>query len=109
MKKQTIQDLVRDHYTRWIAAGQHVLPNIEHCLMFINTEIAEAQDKYLRQQNYIRNNPGDVPTNLDIAIELFDVVMMCCMALDLLDTDLWTVALLKLAEMDEKRNDTNDY
>ena len=43
------------------------------------------------------------PTPMDIGIEIFDAIMMGCIALDLLDLDLNAIARIKLEMMDRKK------
>ena len=100
----SIQDLVRRHRQKWTAAGQWQDPNLADCLDFMATEVAEAIDKRLRQSAvYVRNNAESRPGSLEMGIEIFDAIMMGCIALDLLDLDLEEVATIKLREMDAKR------
>lgn len=100
----TIQDMVRRHYAKWIEVGKHTLPDLPDCLDFMATEVAEAIDKRLRQDGkYFRNNPKEFVSSVDIGIEIFDAIMMGCIALDLLNLDLMKIAEMKLKEMDEKR------
>lgn len=101
----TIQDRVRQHYVKWAAAGQWHQPELPDCLDFMLTEVAEAIELRLRRNSaYVRNNPtDDMPTDVDLAIEIFDAIMMGCIALDLLDIDLQRIAEHKLAQMDKKR------
>jgi hypothetical protein len=102
-EQPTVQDLVRRYTTAWKAKGQWVQPNFTDALDFAATEIAETIDLRLRRTSYVRNNDQDVPSNVEIATELFDCIMMCCVALDILGIDLMRVAEMKLERMDEKR------
>ena len=100
----SIQHLVREHRQKWIEAGQWQEPNLADCLDFMATEVAEAIDKRLRTSpGYVRNTAQDEPTALEMGIEVFDAIMMGCIALDLLGLDLEAVAALKLAQMDRKK------
>jgi hypothetical protein len=68
------------------------------------TEVAEAIDKRLRTSpRYVRNTKKAIPSPSDIGTEVFDAIMMGCIALDLLGLDLETIAREKLARMDAKR------
>jgi hypothetical protein len=68
------------------------------------TEVAEAIDKRLRTSpRYTRNTKKNTPTPEEIGIEVFDAIMMGCIALDLLDLDIEEIAQTKLALMDRKR------
>jgi len=99
-----IQDVVRRHRKKWIEAKQWNEPNLTDCLDFMATEVAEAIDKRLRlSANYVRNNEEPEPSPMDIGIEIFDAIMMGCIALDLLDLDLDAVARMKLEMMDRKK------
>ena len=100
----SIQHLVRRHRHKWIEAGQWREPNLTDCLDFMATEVAEAIDKRLRlSTGYVRNNKEAAPSAMDIGIEVFDAIMMGCIALDLLELDLEDVAAAKLAAMDRKK------
>ena len=100
----SIQHLVRRHRHKWIEAGQWREPNLTDCLDFMATEVAEAIDKRLRTSpGYVRNTAKDEPTALEMGIEIFDAIMMGCIALDLLGLDLEEVAALKLAQMDQNK------
>jgi hypothetical protein len=100
----SIQQKIRQHREKWIAANQWDDPNLADCLDFMATEVAEAIDKRLRTSSrYVRNTDKDVPSPKDIGIEVFDAIMMGCIALDLLGLDLEAVAQEKLALMDAKR------
>ena len=99
-----IQELVRQHYTKWMEVKKHTLPDLADCLDFMTTEVGEAIDKRLRQNPaYFRNNPEDVPSNVEIGVEIFDAIMMGCIALDLMGLDLEEIAKIKLERMDKKR------
>ena len=99
-----IQDVVRRRRGKWIEAKQWNEPNLTDCLDFMATEVAEAIDKRLRMSaNYVRNNEEPEPTPMDIGIEIFDAIMMGCIALDLLDLDLNAVARMKLEMIDRKK------
>jgi hypothetical protein len=100
----SIQHLVRNHRRRWIEAGQWQEPNLADCLDFMATEVAEAIDKRLRTSTgYVRNSAEPQPTALEMGVEVFDAIMMGCIALDLLELDLEEVAALKLGRMDEAK------
>jgi hypothetical protein len=99
-----IQDVVRKHRAKWVEANQWQDPNLADCLDFMATEVAEAIDKRLRMSpNYVRNNVEPKPSPVDIGIEIFDAIMMGCIALDLLDLDLNAIAQIKLEMMDRKK------
>ena len=99
-----IQDTIRNHRKKWIEANQWQDPNLTDCLDFMATEVAEAIDKRLRLSSaYVRNNEESHPSPMDIGIEVFDAIMMGCIALDLLGLDLNTIAQMKLDTMDEKK------
>ena len=99
-----IQERVRAHRQKWIAAGQWQDPDLTDCLDFMATEVAEAIDKRLRtSERYTRNTKKRVPTPIEIGTEIFDAIMMGCIALDLLDLDLERIAEEKLTLMDDKR------
>ncbi len=99
-----IQQLVRDHRSKWIEAQQWQEPNLADCLDFMATEVAEAIDKRLRMSaGYVRNNAEPPPSPAELGIEVFDAIMMGCIALDLLNLDLETIARLKLERMDRKK------
>ena len=102
--EMSIQARVRRHRERWAEAGQWQEPDLADCLDFMATEVAEAIDKRLRQSGgYVRNSHEPRPTALEMGIEIFDAIMMGCIALDLLGLDLEEVAALKLGRMDEKK------
>jgi hypothetical protein len=68
------------------------------------TEVAEAIDKRLRMSaGYVRITNKPMPSPKDLGIEIFDAIMMGCIALDLLGLDLNEIAHEKLALMDEKK------
>lgn len=99
-----IQTLVREHRRRWAAAGQWQDPDLADCLDFMATEVAEAIDKRLRTSpGYVRNHAQPPPSAEEIGTEVFDAIMMGCIALDLLGLDLAEVAERKLERMDRKR------
>ena len=99
-----IQRTVRAHREKWIEAGQWQDPNLTDCLDFMATEVAEAIDKRLRMtSSYVRNSAEPTPSALDLGIEVFDAIMMGCIALDLLGLDLGEVARFKLEAMDRKQ------
>jgi len=100
----SIQDTVREHRKKWIEADQWQDPNLTDCLDFMVTEVAEAIDKRLRMSvGYVRNNAEPTPSAVELGIEVFDAIMMGCIALDLLDLDLETIARMKLEKMDRKK------
>lgn len=103
MPVKDLQFEIRRHYTAWIARNQYVMPNLTDALDFMATEVAEAIEKRLRRTSYVRNNPEEYPDNRAIAIEIFDAIMMGCIALDILGEDLNEVAAEKLKRMDDKR------
>jgi hypothetical protein len=99
-----IQDVVREHRRKWIEAHQWKDPNLTDCLDFMATEVAEAIDKRLRMSaDYVRNHAEPKPSPVDIGIEIFDAIMMGCIALDLLNLDLKAIARMKLELMDRKK------
>ena len=98
-----IQDKVLDYVYAWEAKDQYVIPDLADCLDFMMTEVSEAIEKRLRTKLYVRNNPEPIPSKEEIAIEVFDAIMMGCIALDLLGFDLDEVAEKKLRYMDDKR------
>jgi len=100
----SIQDVIRRHRDKWTAAQQWQDPDLTDCLDFMATEVAEAIDKRLRlSRSYVRNSPEPAPAPLEIGIEIFDAIMMGCIALDLLGLDLDEVARLKLEAMDRRK------
>ncbi len=102
--RMNIQTLVREHRKRWIEAQQWQEPNLADCLDFMATEVAEAIDKRLRMSpGYVRNNAEAAPSPAELGVEIFDAIMMGCIALDLLDLDLETIARIKLERMDRKK------
>ncbi len=104
-----IQELVRSYYTQWIQVNKHVLPDLADCLDFMATEVSEAIELRLRRGPYFRNNPRqEIPVDEEIGIEVFDAIMMGCIALDLLGLDLKEVALKKLGYMHEKRTGSSE-
>ena len=99
-----IQNVVREHRKKWIEADQWQEPNLTDCLDVMATEVAEAIDKRLRlSAGYVRNQTEPKPSPEDIGIEVFDAIMMGCIALDLLGLDLNTIARTKLQRMDKKK------
>ncbi len=98
-----LQQAIREHRRKWAEVGQWRDPNLTDCLDFMATEVAEAIDKRLRMTDYVRNNKEPVPSAMDMGIEIFDAIMMGCIALDLLELDLETVARTKLEIMDRKK------
>ncbi len=103
----SLQQLVRDHRRKWIEAQQWQDPNLADCLDFMATEVAEAIDKRLRMSaGYVRNNAEPPPSPVELGIEVFDAIMMGCIALDLLGLDLETIARMKLERMDQKKGIT---
>jgi hypothetical protein len=99
-----LQALIRQHRQKWIKAGQWSDPNLTDCLDFMATEVAEAIDKRLRTApQYTRNHTKPIPSAQEIGVEVFDAIMMGCLALDLLDLDLEEIARLKLEEMDKNK------
>ena len=100
---ENIQDMCRRYRARWEREGQWVEPDLDQALMFIVTEIGEACDARLRQSRFVRNNPGEAPDDLALGVELFDVVLMCCVVLDQLGLDLDILARIKLNAMNRKR------
>jgi NTP pyrophosphatase (non-canonical NTP hydrolase) len=104
LRPMNIQELVRQHRNKWIEVGQWQEPDLADCLDFMATEVAEAIDKRLRMSaGYVRNTSRPVPTAEELGVEVFDAIMMGCIALDLLDLDLEEVAATKLQRMDEKK------
>jgi hypothetical protein len=100
----SIQNLIRKHREKWTAVRQWNEPDLADCLDFMATEVAEAIDKRLRTSpRYVRNTKEAMPSPKDIGIEVFDAIMMGCIALDLLGLDLDAIAREKLARMDAKR------
>ncbi len=99
-----IQQLVREHRSQWIKVQQWQEPNLADCLDFMATEVAEAMDKRLRMSaGYVRNNAEPPPSPVELGVEVFDAIMMGCIALDLLGLDLETIARMKLERMDRKK------
>lgn len=99
-----VQELIRQHRTQWIEAKKWSEPNLTDCLDFMVTEVSEAVEKRLRMSpEYVRNNTEPIPSKEDLGIEIFDAIMMGCIALDLLDLDLETIAHKKLDYMDRKK------
>ncbi|MDF1498999.1 MAG: hypothetical protein P1P76_00795 [Anaerolineales bacterium] len=99
-----LQERIRTHRNKWAGIGQWQDPDLTDCLDFMATEVAEAIDKRLRTSaRYTRNTKKQVPTAEEIGTEVFDAIMMGCIALDLLGLDLETIAESKLELMDRKR------
>jgi hypothetical protein len=99
-----IQAVVRKHRKKWIEAEQWEEPNLTDCLDFMATEVAEAIDKRLRMSaGYVRNTDKPMPSPKDLGIEIFDAIMMGCIALDLLGLNLNEIAQEKLSLMDLKK------
>jgi len=99
-----LQDVIRGHRKRWTEAGQWQDPDLADCLDFMATEVAEAIDKRLRMSpHYTRNSAEARPSPEEIGIEIFDAIMMGCIALDLLNLDLDSIARIKLERMDRKK------
>jgi hypothetical protein len=99
-----LQTVIREHRKRWIEAGQWEEPNLTDCLDFMMTEVAEAIDKRLRlSAGYVRNNEKPIPSPQELGIEIFDAIMMGCIALDLLGLDLQEIGREKLGRMDQKK------
>jgi len=99
-----VQDLVREYTKKWEAQGTWAQPNLSEALMWMVTEVGEALDAYLSlNPKWTRNNPKPAPTSEKIAEEIFDAIMMGCLALDRLGADLMEVAQRKLAKMDGRR------
>jgi hypothetical protein len=99
-----IQAVIREHRKKWIEADQWEEPNLTDCLDFMATEVAEAIDKRLRTSpGYVRNTKKPAPSAREIGIEVFDAIMMGCIALDILELDLHEIAQEKLIEMDQKK------
>ncbi len=102
--KMNIQTLARQYRERWVEAGQWQDPTLADCLDFMVTEVAEAIDKRLRMSGgYVRNSDKGRPGPVEVGREVFDAILMGCVALDLLGLDLETIARSKLEEMDKKR------
>ena len=100
----SIQTKIRSHRQKWIAANQWQEPDLTDCLDFMMTEVAEAIEKRLRMRpGYVRNNDEPAPSHEELGIEVFDAIMMGCIALDLLDLDLDQIASTKLERMDRKK------
>lgn len=99
-----IQEVVREHRRKWMEADQWREPNLADCLDFMATEVAEAIDKRLRMSaDYVRNTVEPRPSPEDIGVEIFDAIMMGCIALDLLGLELDAMARTKLDLMDRKK------
>jgi hypothetical protein len=99
-----LQAEIREHRKKWIDAEQWEEPNLTDCLDFMATEVAEAIDKRLRMSaGYVRNTDKPIPSPKDLGIEVFDAIMMGCIALDLLGLDLNEIAREKLTLMDQKK------
>jgi hypothetical protein len=99
-----IQAVIRERRKKWIEAEQWEEPNLTDCLDFMATEVAEAIDKRLRMSaGYVRNTNKPMPSPKDLGIEIFNAIMMGCIALDLLGLDLNEIAREKLSLMDRKK------
>ncbi len=99
-----LQQLIRDHRNKWMEVEQWQEPNLADCLDFMATEVGEAIDKRLRMSaGYVRNHAKPPPSEEELGIEIFDAIMMGCIALDLLNLDLETIARLKLERMDRNK------
>lgn len=99
-----IQEKIREHRQHWAEIGKWQDPDLTDCLDFMATEVAEAIDKRLRtSRRYTRNTKKDTPTAEEIGTEVFDAIMMGCIALDLLGLDIEEVASAKLELMGRKR------
>jgi hypothetical protein len=99
-----IQEKIRKHRKRWQEIDQWQDPDLTDCLDFMATEVAEAIDKRLRTSpRYTRNTKKHTPTPEEIGTEVFDAIMMGCIALDLLGLDIEEIAQSKLDVMDRKR------
>ncbi len=99
-----IQDTVRRHRRKWTEVNQWQDPNLADCLDFMVTEVAEAIDKRLRTSaRYVRNHKEPKPSAEDIGVEVFDAIMMGCIALDLLGLELNAIARKKLEMMDRNK------
>lgn len=89
---------------KWSLQETWFCPTLLEALTWAATEVGEALDACLRQDpKWFRNCTKAVPTNEEIAEEIFDFIMMGCIALNLLDVDLMEVAQKKLSKMDERR------
>ncbi|MFQ5434274.1 MAG: hypothetical protein ACE5FD_05305 [Anaerolineae bacterium] len=99
-----LQDGIRMYRRRWAEIGQWQDPDLTDCLDFMMTEVAEAIDKRLRlNPDYARNNSRPLTRAIDLGVEIFDAIMMGCIALDLLSLELEQVAEYKLEQMDAKK------
>jgi hypothetical protein len=99
-----IQERIRTHRERWAEIDQWQDPDLTDCLDFMATEVAEAIDKRLRTSaRYTRNTKKQIPTAEEIGTEVFDAIMMGCIALDLLGLDIDVIGQTKLELMDRKR------
>ncbi len=99
-----IQYLIRGYYTQWMHVNKHKLPDLTDCLDFMVTEVSEAIELRLRRSDYVRNNPRDKsPTDEELGTEVFDAIMMGCIALDIMGLDLQEIAVKKLEYMHKKR------
>jgi len=104
-----LQQLVRKYTQKWCAQGTWGRPNLSEALMWMATEVGEALDACLSlDPKWTRNNPKPAPTNEEIAEEVFDAILMGCLALDSLGVDLMEVAQRKLFKMDERRKHDNE-
>jgi len=101
-----IQALIRLYYKRWAAWGRISVPGLRDALDFMVSEVGEVMDAVLRVENkdFIRNHPTEGPISYDdVAEELFDVIMMGCVALTILGYDLLDVGTAKLRRIDERK------
>jgi hypothetical protein len=99
-----IQTMIREHRKKWIEAKQWEEPNLTDCLDFMATEVAEAIDKRLRMSaGYVQDTDKPMPSPKDLGIEIFDAIMMGCIALDLLGLDLNEIDHEKLSLMDQRK------
>ena len=99
-----LQTMIREHRGKWIEVGQWEEPDLTDCLDFMVTEVAEAIDKRLRMSaGYVRNHEEPAPSSKELGVEIFDAIMMGCIALDLLGLDLNEIAREKLGRMDQKK------
>lgn len=99
LERSNVQRMVRSFVGDWEQDGTWVMPNLADALEFMTCEAAEAMDARLRFSSYRRNNKKNVEIE-DIAEEIFDTVMMACIALDILGFDLIDVGYYKLEKMD---------
>jgi len=99
MIDDNVQQLVKSYYEIWAKAHKIVVPDLTDCLDFMVTECAEAVDVRLRLSGslYTRSHPK-VKSIHNLAEELFDVVFMACIALDIIGYDLMDLAKNQLRE-----------